>query len=146
MNQATIDQPAIEYGKPQVERKINDEAEGIFDKIVSYKFNRHTESVPGSNVDRTDTITTFSIRTNIGSRDLEHKVEFNGFVGAELVGQEVQYDDKTTETTTYFDPTGRENEQSYRKGKKETKRVQRIIPKDGGLPIYISEKTSQVSL
>ncbi len=46
----------------------------------------------------------------------------------------------------FFNPEGRENDPSYRRGKRETERVQRLIPKDGKFPTYISRETSQFSL
>ena len=139
-------QAEVEYGKPQVDEKVNERVGGVLSKIVSYEFIRHSESVPGSNADRSNTTTTLAIRVNSRVTEGLHQVKFLGFVGFELIGQEVHYEDRTIEKTTYFDPIGRENHPSYRRGKKETERVQRLIPTNGQFPIYISKQTSQFTL
>lgn len=141
-----MSQATIEYNKPYINNKINKIVDGVLSRIVKYNFSRHSESVPGSNVDRTNIVTTFLIKNHLSGRVLEQTVEFNGFVGTELIGNKVQYSDRTIEKTTYFDPAGRDNDPSYRMGKKETERVQRIAPENGALPIYISKETSQLTL
>ncbi len=112
MTQATVD-----YNQSQVEEKVNDRVDGVLTRIVGYEFLSHSESVPGCNRDRSGMKTTFSIKKIDG---LEKTLDFNGFVGSELVGQEVQYEDAIKVTTTFFNPEGRENHPSYRRGKRET--------------------------
>lgn len=140
-----MSQATIEYNKPYIE-KVNNIAVGILSEIIKYEFTRHSESVPGSSTDRTNVATTFLIKTKTSTEDLERKVKFNGFIGNELIGNEVQFDDRIAEKTTYFDPEGMESYPWFRRGKKEIERVQRVIPVNKSLPTYISRETSQFSL
>ena len=141
MTQTVVE--VVEYGKPKVEEKVNDIAEGTLTKIVGYEFLSHSESVPGCNSDRSGIKTIFSIKVRTG---LEKTLDFNGFVGSELNGQEVHYEDISRVTTTLFDPKGREKDPSYRKGVRRTERICRIAPVNNSLPLYTSKETSQTSL
>jgi len=60
----------------------------------------------------------------------------------------VIYEEKTVEITTLFDPAGRENDSSYRRGKNEVEQTQRLDPADPlpSLPTYFARKKSQFSL
>lgn len=136
-------QTFVEYDTPQVEEKVNDRVDGVLIRIVGYEFSSHSESVPRSNCDRSGMKTTFSIKKIDG---LEKTLDFNGFVSSELVGQEVQYEDTTKVTTTLFNPKGRENDTSYRRGKRETERICRLSPTDPKLPSYTFKETSRHSL
>lgn len=143
----TTAQAGTQFEVPQITEKVNRKLEGVLSGIERYEFTRHSGSVPGSNANRSDTKTTLAVKfTNGLDKKLETLIEFQGFVGAELVGQEVQYVDRTRETTTYFNPKGRENDPSYRPGIKETERIQILSPKDAKLPIYTSVQTSQFTL
>ncbi len=87
--------------------------------------------------------TTFSIKKKDG---LEKTLDFNGFVGSELVGQEVTYEDAITITTTFFNPEGRENDPSYRRGVRRTERTCRLVSQNNRLPSYTSKETFQLAL
>jgi hypothetical protein len=132
----------IEYDKPLTETTINKDMRGILKKIEAYEFLSHSESVPGSSGSRSGIKTRFLIVNS----QLEESLEFPGFIGAELVEHIIQYTDKITTTTTYFNPKGRENDRSYRRGKQETERTCSLIPASKELPSYIFRETSQGSL
>lgn len=136
----------IKYEEPQVERKLNEKVEGVLVRIVSYESTSSSQSVPGYSGDKNNTTTTINIRLNHSPNEEFQQVTFPGFVGFELIGQEVQYDDRTTEKTTYFDPTGRKNDPSFRNGKKETERIHRLLPKDRNFPIYTSTQRDLTTL
>ncbi|OGJ20305.1 hypothetical protein A3K73_06835 [Candidatus Pacearchaeota archaeon RBG_13_36_9] len=137
----------IKYGEPQIEENTTQKVEGILSKIVNYEFIRNFESIPGGDTDKSTVQTHFIIKFSSATGDkLEQLVNFHGFVGNELVGQKVQFSEKVTEKTTYFDPRGREKDPSYRRGKKETETIQRLTPEDGRLPTYIYKETCLHSL
>ena len=139
-------QTAVEYNKPQVEEKVNDRVDGVLTRIVGYEFSSHSESVPGSNRDRSNVQTSIEILVDAPGTAYPMELVFNGFVGNELVGQKVQYEDKTKTTTTFFDPKGREKDPSYRRGKRETERICRLTPTDFKFPTYTFRETLQHSL
>jgi len=140
-------QAGIQFEIPQVTEKVNKQLEGVLSKILSYQFEMHSESVPGSNTDWGNVTTKLKVEFKSPTgQELEEIIDVQGFVGAELVGQIVQYEDRTKETTTYFNPKGRENDPSYRQGKKETERIQILSPKDARLPTYTSVQTSQFTI
>jgi len=139
-------QTGIQFEVPQVTEKVNQQLEGVLIKILAYQFEMHSEHVPGSNADWGNVTTKLKVEFKSPTgQELEEIIDVQGFVGAELVGQIVQYEDRTRETT-YFDPKGRENDPSYRQGKKETERIQILAPKDARLPTYTSVQTSQFTL
>jgi len=135
-------QTVVEYDKPIVEVKFHHRFEGTLTRIVKYEFSSHSDSSPGCNADRNEIKTTFLLK----EKGRLETLGFMGFVGNELVGQEVCYEDMLTEKTILFDPKGRENDRSYRKGCKTAERVCRISPLNKNLPFYISKETSQTSL
>src|SRR3989344_9589736 len=97
--------------RPSDEESVK-ESRGILKKIVRYIFIHTGESVPGSTRDKNEVMTTLLIE----DKGLEYAVEFNGFIGGELVGREVLYEEKTTIKTELFDGKGRENDPTYRAG------------------------------
>jgi len=139
-------QTAVEYDKPQIEEKINQKVDGVLTRIVGYEFSSYSESVPGSNRDRNGMQTSIEILVDVPGTPYPKPLVFNGFVGSELVGQKVQYEDRIKTTTTFFNPEGRENDSSYRRGKRETERICRLTPTDSKLPSYTFKETSQQSL
>jgi len=149
MTQSTAEQSTtkVEYNKPQIEGVMNKSVKGVLKRIVAYQFKRHFESVPGCNSDRTNATTTFIIGVPTSGivGGLEHEIEFNGYIGTELIGKRVSYEDWTIETTL-FDPTGRESDPTFRKGRRDTERTQRLISIDGTLPSYESTATGTYSI
>lgn len=132
----------IVYGEPQVERRVN-KSSGVVNKIFEYKFSHYSESVPGSDKERSGAKTTLRLVEDNG---LERQLDFDGFIGREVIGERVDYEEVTEISTTFFDPTGRENDPLYRRGKKEIKKVCRLSPQDKSFPPYVSEEISQHSL
>ncbi len=137
---------AVEYDKPQVEEKVNKIFRGVLKRIIGYEFSSHSESVPGSNRDTRDTKTSIEILIDVPGEPYPMPLVFEGFVGRELEGQKVQYEDRTKITTTFFDPKGRENDPSYRRGEQRTERVCKLLSLESDLPCYIFRETSQCSL
>ncbi len=136
---------AVKYDVPLTEERIIKFVSGTLTEILEYSFDHSSQSVPGSNQDGSETITTFQIQTS-GDSGEKRKLEFRGFVGAELVGHRVVYEEKIIETTTLFDPAGRENDSSYRRGKKEVEQIQRLCSDDRHLPMYSARQRSVFSL
>lgn len=116
---------------------------GILKKIEDYIFVHYGESIPGSTRDKSGAITNLLMEDEEG---LEHRIEFEGFVGAELIGREVMYEEKTTIITELFNQEGRENDPSYRRGRKEIKKFCRLVPSDEKTPSYTSINNYQCSL
>jgi len=139
-------QTAVEYDKPQVEEKVNERVDGVLKRIIRYEFLSHSESVPGCNKDRSGIQTSIEILVDVLGTPYPKPLVFNGFVGSELVGQNVQYEDRAKTTTTFFNPEGRENNPSYRTGVRRTERTCRLVSPDNRLPSYTFKETSQYSL
>ena|SRR3989344_8685127 len=133
----------VEYDKPRVEEQTNEKVSGIFEKIVGYEFLNHSESVPGSNQNRSSLKTTFSIRNE---KDSVKTLNFNGYIGSELIGQEVGYEELIRVKTIIFDPKNLRDNPLNRKGVKNIEKICKLIPKQDGLPIYTSKETSQYSI
>jgi len=132
----------MEDNKPRAEEQT-DRKIGILRKIEGYVFTHIGESIPGSTCDKSEVITTLLIGDD---RGLEHKVEFNGFIGGELVGREVLYEEKTTIKTELFDGKGRENDPTYRAGIRKINKICKLTPADGKAPSYTSISHYQHSL
>jgi|SRR3989344_3032438 len=117
--------------RPSDEESVK-ESRGILKKIVRYIFIHTGESVPGSTRDKNEVMTTLLIE----DKGLEYALEFNGFIGGELVGREVLYEEKITTTTELFNQKGRENDPAYREGRKEINITRKLGPVDGKTPSY----------
>lgn len=141
-----LEQESLMYDVPRVIEKTNKFLEGFLDRIESYEFHVHSESVPGCSRDVSRTTTTLHIRKT--GEISPTKLEFPAYVGQELVGHTVTFEDKTIETRTLFDPKGRENDSSFRIGKVETVHIQSLTVNNSDKPIpkYVIRQTSQYSL
>ena len=130
------------YDEPQIERKINHQTTGVFDRISLYEFLQHSESTPGGTVDRTE------IKTHFHLDGVAGFFEFPGFIGSELVGQKVSFEDIEEIATTYFDPERKANNPAWRIGKREITRIWQINSLEDAAalkhqPSYKSVQTSQ---
>lgn len=138
-----MSQIVAQYDAPLTEERIDISISGTLTAILGYSFDHVAESVPGNNQDRSEITTTFQIDIPtdfIG----KYEIKFRGFIGAELVGHKVTYEERTAETTTLFDPVGRKNDPSYRRGKKEVEHSQSLHPTDPlpPLPTYSARQRS----
>ncbi len=91
MNQSTLP-----YDIPQTEERIDQSISGTLTAILGYSFDHVFESAPGSNRERSETITTFQIQAP-GDFGKKYNLEFRGFIGAELVGPVVMSELKTAD-------------------------------------------------
>jgi len=137
-----MSQLPVEYDTPKIVEKVNHNFDGVLTRIVAREFSKYSESIPGSTAYRCEMNTRLLIRMD----ESELTLDLNGFVDSELVGQEVKYVDITKVTTTLFNPKGRENDTSYRRGVRITERTYKLIPLNLNISCYIFKETSQDSL
>src|SRR3989344_2616661 len=128
-------QEQTQYGVPRTRVITDKTVRGKISSITRYQTEINHQSLQGGDTWRRTEKTLFKIFPEGGAGALEFS--FPGFVGPEVVGKRVRYNVSETHTETFFDPTGRENDPTFRSGKLEVIRSHALLPLDGvSFPVY----------
>jgi hypothetical protein len=148
-----IQKPAdVKYGEPIVTEKPSRNIKGVLSQIVDHSSSNRSSSMMDMTVRNGSQNSTKFLIMFRGDKqstwpvsEFEAEIDFRGFVGYELVGQEVQYVERIRKTVVFFDPKSKDYNSSCRRGMKTTERAQGIFPVDKKLPNYLTSDMDIVS-